>query len=80
MPAIGMGLGWLGYTITLYGVALLKGWDITFGQLISPTHPYGSRAGQKWPPASLPSTVVVPGGAGSAVTTAAKTTSAVKTV
>ena len=49
-----------------YGLSLIRGWNITFGQLVSPTHPYGSKAGQKWPPPLLPNTVVVPGGAGSA--------------
>ena len=71
MPAIAFGLGWLGYTVTLYGVALLKGWNITFGQMISPTKPYGSQKGQSWPPPQIGNTAVLP--SDNAVSTAAKT-------
>ena len=57
MPAIAFGLGWLGYTVTLYGVCLLRGWNISFGQLISPVKPYSGA----WPPPAIPDTTVLPG-------------------
>ena len=39
MPAIAMGLAWAGYTLGLWGWCLLRGYNVTLGQLASPTHP-----------------------------------------
>ncbi len=57
MPAIGMGLGWLGYALGLWGWSLLRGYNVTLGQLMSPTHPYAGA----WPPPLLPNTQTLPG-------------------
>ena len=50
MIAIGMGIAWLGYSVSLWGWCLLKGYDVTLGQIMSPAHPYGSGKSQTWPP------------------------------
>jgi hypothetical protein len=52
-----MGLGWLGYTLGLWGYSLLRGYNVTPGQLMSPLHPYTGA----WPPAAIPNTQVLPG-------------------
>jgi hypothetical protein len=57
VPAIGMGLGWLGYSLGLWGWSLLRGYNVTLGQLMSPTHPYAGA----WPPPLLPNTQTLPG-------------------
>jgi hypothetical protein len=57
MPAIGMGLGWLGYSLGLWGWSLLRGYNVTLGQLMSPVHPYSGA----WPPPLLPDTQTLPG-------------------
>jgi hypothetical protein len=57
LPAIGMGLGWLGYALGLWGWSLLRGYNVTLGQLMSPLHPYSGA----WPPAALPATQTLPG-------------------
>jgi hypothetical protein len=36
MPAIGMALGWGGYTLALWGYCLLRGYNVTLGQLANP--------------------------------------------
>ena len=59
MPAIGMGIGWLGYSLYLWGWCLLRGYDVPLGQLMSPINPYSG----KWPPAQIPDTQLFPGGA-----------------
>lgn len=61
MVAVGMLLVWGGYSVSLWGWSLLRGYNVTFGQLVSPTHPYGSGKGQKWPPPQLPDTQIFPG-------------------
>jgi hypothetical protein len=38
MPAIGMALGWGGYTLGLWGYCLLRGYNVTLGQLANPVH------------------------------------------
>lgn len=71
--AVGMLVVWLGYTVEFYGYTLLKGYDVTFGQLASPAHPYGSGRGQNWPPPLIKQGQVLPTGAGTGTkTTAAK--------
>ena len=62
MIAVGMLLTWAGYSVGLWGWCLLRGYNVTLGQLMSPTHPYGSGKGQGWPPAQIPDTQVFPGG------------------
>jgi hypothetical protein len=57
MVAAGMGLLWAGYAISLFGWCLLRDYDITFGQLVSPIHPYAGA----WPPAKIPVGQIWPG-------------------
>lgn len=42
MPALGVGLIFLGYTAALYGYCLFRGYDVTVKQLMS----------KDWPPAN----------------------------
>ena len=35
MPALAMGLGWVGYTFTLYGYCLVKGYNVTLLELVN---------------------------------------------
>jgi hypothetical protein len=53
-----MVVSWLGYTTVLYGYCLVKGYDITFGQLANPAHVF------TWPktPQLIPANQVSPGG------------------
>lgn len=62
MLAIGMVIVWGGYSVSLWGWCLLRGYNVTLGQLMSPTHPYGSGKGQAWPPPLMGSDVIFPGG------------------
>lgn len=39
MVAIAIGLGWVSYTGGLWGYCLLRGYNVTFRQLLSPTWP-----------------------------------------
>ena len=39
MPALAMGIGFLGYSVGLWGYCLLRGYDVTIGSLMSPLHP-----------------------------------------
>ena len=62
MLPVGMLLTWAGYSVALWGWCLLRGYDVTLGQLMSPTHPYGSGKGQAWPPPLMASNQIFPGG------------------
>jgi hypothetical protein len=44
MFALGLGVLYLGYTVTLYGYILIKGYDVSFAEMFVGT----------WPPASGP--------------------------
>lgn len=72
MPAIGMGLGWLGYALGLWGYSLIRGYNVTLGQLMSPLHPYSGA----WPPAAIPNTQVLPGKQQATQSTASTTAAA----
>ena len=61
MVAIGMLLIWGGYSLSLWGWCLIRDYDVTFGQLVSPTHPYMTGKGDTWPPRALPPTQIWPG-------------------
>jgi hypothetical protein len=50
---------WLGYSLGLEGWCLWRDYDLTLGQLMSPTHPYSGA----WPPAPIPAGQIWPGGA-----------------
>lgn len=59
MPAIGMGLVWGGWTLGLWGYCLIRGYDVTLGQLANPVHVLN------WKTATAnltPNTQIVPGG------------------
>jgi hypothetical protein len=59
MPAIGMGLAWAGYTGMLWAYCLIRGYDVTLGQLVNPVH----QLNWKTATANLsPDTQIVPGG------------------
>ncbi len=64
MVAVGMLLIWGGYSVSLWGWCLLRDYDLTFGQLTSPVHPYSG----PWPPAKISGTQIWPGGAAAAST------------
>lgn len=66
MIAIAMVLAFVSYTLEYYGVALLKGWNITILQMISPVNYYGADGtNQKWPPPKAGNTEIIPTGAAS---------------
>jgi hypothetical protein len=44
MIAIGVGLAWAGYAIGIWGVCLIRGYDVTFMQLFKPTWPGTAKA------------------------------------
>lgn len=59
MVAIAMGLLWAGYTGGLWGYCLVKGYDISFRDLVSPTGWYSG----PWPPPTITDpSVILPGG------------------
>jgi hypothetical protein len=62
MIAVGFLLTWFGYSVSLWGWCLLRGYDVTLGQLMSPAHPYGSGKNQPWPPGQIGDSRVFPGG------------------
>ena len=62
MLAVGMLITWAGYSLTLWGWCLIRGYDVTLGQLMSPAHPYGSGKDQPWPPPLIGPDVIFPGG------------------
>lgn len=61
MPAIGFGLAWGGYTGMLWAWCLLRGYNVTLGQLVNPVHLLN------WKTATaqlIPQGQIMPGGAG----------------
>ena len=46
MPAIGIGVTWLGWAVSLYGYCLVRGYNVKFTDLINPLHPWPG----PWPP------------------------------
>jgi hypothetical protein len=61
MLPVGMLLTWAGYSVGLWGWCLIRGYNVTLGQLMSPTHPYGSGKGQAWPPPLMSPNQIFPG-------------------
>jgi hypothetical protein len=61
MVALGMGIVWAGWALGLYGFCLIRGYDVTLGQLVNPVNIYSGG----WPPPFIndPS-VILPGQAG----------------
>jgi hypothetical protein len=58
MIPVGFALAWIGYAIGFYGRALVKGWNISFTQVASPTSYYKGA----WPPPMATNTTVFPSG------------------
>jgi hypothetical protein len=58
--AVAFMLVWLGYSQGLWGYCLLRDYNVTFGQLVSPVHPYAG----PWPPPAIPAGNLWPGKAG----------------
>jgi hypothetical protein len=56
MVAVAMGITWAGYTLTLWGYCLVKGYDITLSDLVNPVNVY------RWPatPPPIPPTQILP--------------------
>ena len=46
MPAIGMLIAWSGYSFSLWGYCLIRGYDVKLSDLVNPVHPYTG----PWPP------------------------------
>jgi len=65
--AVAFLLVWGGYSTGLWGWCLLRDYDVTFGQLVSPGRPYAG----PWPPARIPSSQTWPSGAAAKASTAA---------
>lgn len=61
MLPVGMLLTWAGYSVGLWGWCLIRGYNVTLGQLMSPAHPYGSAKGQAWPPPLMSPNQIFPG-------------------
>lgn len=61
MLPVGMLLSWAGYSVSLWGWCLIRGYNVTLGQLMSPLHPYGSGKGQAWPPPLMSANQIFPG-------------------
>jgi hypothetical protein len=66
---VGMGLGWVGYALAWYGYSLVKGYDLTFMQLVSPGKFYTG----KWPPPAASPDAIFPGGKTATAPTTATT-------
>ena len=58
MIAVAMGLLWISYTGGLWGYSLIRGYDISFKDLVSPFHYYTGA----WPPPIYTGTAIFPGG------------------
>jgi hypothetical protein len=56
--AIGFGLFWVSSGFVLYGYSLIRGYDLTIGNIMSPTHFYTG----KWPPKPAGNTQIFPTG------------------
>lgn len=58
MVWLGMGIVWAGYTWGLYGYCLIRGYNITLHQVVSPTQWYSG----KWPPQPAGNQDILPTG------------------
>ena len=58
MVWLGFGLGWMGYAVGLYGYALVRGYNLTLAQMVSPAKWYQG----KWPPAAAGNEQILPTG------------------
>jgi hypothetical protein len=58
MIPVGMGLAWVGYVVFFYGYSLVKGYDLSFSEIVSPVNFYQG----DWPPPEAPNDAVLPAG------------------
>jgi hypothetical protein len=58
MVWIGMTLVWAGYSVGLYGYSLVRGYNLTLAQMVSPTKWYSGQ----WPPAKAGNEQILPTG------------------
>jgi hypothetical protein len=63
MIGIAMVIAWLGYSADFWGYSLIKGWNLSFKDLMSPTAYYKGT----WPPPVAGNTVVLPDGTSSSL-------------
>jgi hypothetical protein len=66
MIAVGVLLAWTAYGLGVWGVSLLKGWNLGFKDIWSPVAYYNG----SWPPQTAGNTVIIPDGSADALTTA----------
>ncbi len=60
MIPIGFAVAWTGYAAGMFGYCLVKGYGITFTQIVSPTKFWK----QAWPPGIAENTSIFPTGGG----------------
>jgi hypothetical protein len=72
---VGFALGWVGYVAFTWGYSLVKGYDLSFSEIASPTNYYKG----KWPPPLAPNTVIIPNGQAASATTGKKTAASTAT-
>lgn len=70
MIAIGFGIAWLGYALSFYGFSLVKGYDLSLRDVISPSGYYKG----SWPPPAAPDDQVFPNATGPSSTSPASKT------
>jgi len=58
MAWIGMAMVWAGYSVGLYGYSLVRGYNLTFPKMLSPTGWYSG----PWPPQKAGNTEIIPTG------------------
>ncbi len=66
MIAIGVFLAWAAFGLGVWGVALIKGWNLGAADIWSPTGYYRG----KWPPATAGNTVIIPDGSAASLASA----------
>lgn len=58
MIAIGFALGWVGYSLSFWGYSLVRGYNLSFTDIFSPSKFYSGT----WPPTIAPNTTIFPNG------------------
>jgi hypothetical protein len=64
---LGFGIIWAGYATGLYGYSLVRGYNLTLAQMVSPVKWYQG----KWPPAEAGNTQILPSGTAAGIQTTA---------
>jgi hypothetical protein len=62
LTAIAFGLVWVGYTYSLYGYCLIRGYDVKILELMNPVHVFAYPAGGINALPKIPPSQVFPGG------------------